>query len=102
MPSFAAFTTVTPAVDELNVTTQLPVVPTVRQLATDKLPGPLKIGRASCRERVEISEAEPSFKYKCAVNVCGEPTSFVADNGEIWIFASTNVFVAFVQAQAGA
>src|SRR4051794_40009089 len=29
------------------------------------------------------------------VNVCGVPTSFVAVNGEIWMFASTHVFTAF-------
>jgi hypothetical protein len=37
----AAFTTVIPAVDEVNVTWQLPVTPTVKHEAALKLPGPL-------------------------------------------------------------
>jgi hypothetical protein len=36
----------------------------------------------------------PLSTFTCPVNVWFDPTGFVADCGEIWMFASTHVFVA--------
>ena len=80
---------VTPAVVELRVTAHSPVVPTVVQLATLNEPGPLTFVKLTTVSTGAFTNPEPSFTLTCAVNVCGEPTSFVAASGSIWMFAST-------------
>jgi hypothetical protein len=86
-----AFTDVTPAVEEFSVTEHEPVVPTVVQDAALRLPGPLTFEKLIVVPTGAFADPDPSSTFTCPVNVCGDPTSFVPDNGEIWMFASTIV-----------
>ena len=61
--SVAAFTTVIPAVDDVNVTEQLPVVPTVKQLAALRLPGPLNFVKLIVVPAGAFAEPLPSFTF---------------------------------------
>src|SRR5215213_9535825 len=90
--SVDAFSTVTPAVADVSVTEQEPVVPTVVQLAALRSPGPLTFEKFTTVPAGAFTNVpEPVSTSTCAVNVCGSPTAFVAVNGLIEIFAFTTL-----------
>ena len=53
------------------------------------MPGPLTFVKVTTVSAGAFTKPDPSLTFTCAVNVCGEPTSFVAASGLIWMFAST-------------
>src|SRR5262249_20662941 len=85
---------------EVRLTEQEPVPPAVVQLAGLTEPGPLTTVKLITVPSGAFTKPLPSFTFTCAVNVCGVPTSFVAVNGEIWMFASTQLLAAFALSPA--
>src|SRR3954470_10840608 len=81
--SVLARNVVTPAVAEGHVTEHSPVAPTVVHVGELNEPGPLSFVNVTSLSAAAFAKPEPSFTFTCAVNVCGEPTSFVAVNGLI-------------------
>src|SRR3954447_11673378 len=95
--SVAAFTTVTPAVDEVICTVQEPVASTVVHVFVPptKLPGPLTIEKLINVPAGAFTKPVPSFTFTCPVNVWFVPAALSAVAGQIWMFPSTQFLFAF-------
>ena len=91
-----ALTTVVPAVVFVSVIVQLPVPPdVVHGFGVPSVPGPDAIEKVICVPSGAFAVPPlPLSTFTCAVKVWVAPTGFVAVSGEIWMFASTNVFTA--------
>src|SRR5262245_35745906 len=85
----SAFTMVAPVTAERSVIEQLPVPPVVMHGdAVVNAPGPDTIVKPINVPSGAFTRPEPLLTFTCAVNVCAEPTGFVA-LGPTWMFAST-------------
>ena len=89
--------TVVPAVAEVITTVQDPVPPEVVQVdGPTKLPGPDAIAKLiTVPSGAFTKPPTPVLTFTCPVSVWFVPTGFEALAGLIWMFASTQFFVAF-------
>jgi len=95
--SVLALIVVVPTVAEVMSTEQEPVPPEVMQLFTPptNVPGPKTIEKSIVVPfGASAKLPEPVFAFTWPVSVWFVLSAFVAVNGEIWMFASTNVFTA--------
>jgi hypothetical protein len=74
---------VIPAVAEFSEIEHSPDAPTVVQLAALNEPGPLNFVNPITVPSGAFTKPDPAFTFTCPMNVCAEPTSFVAANGLI-------------------
>src|SRR4051794_40477816 len=98
-----AETTVVPTVDDVSVTVQLPVAPTVvHGFVVVNEPGPLTLVKLIDVPAGAFTKPAPlpSFTLTCAVNTLSVPIGFVSVCGVIWMFASTKVLTASTELPA--
>src|SRR5580765_1127959 len=91
-----AWMVVVPVAEDVIVTSQVPVAPTVLQFCVAGVPGPAVMFTVQTVPAGAFTNpaAPPALMLMWQCSVCCVPTAFVADAGVIWMFASTNVFTA--------